>query len=131
MATYRLWIGDEDYGTAAERQAKMWLAYHQQLYPDELARIEPVADDSPVFIKDVFRGEGRTEDDPRVFPPLPPGHPAIWEPCGLCGRTFIAGDLTMLIPKERWKPGSSMTVESALVHQHCYEAGVNALTKLR
>ncbi len=62
--------------------------------------------------------------NPRVFEPLAPGHPAIWEPCGICGVTFIAGDVTMLIPKEQWKPGSGMTVEGALVHRRCYETAM-------
>lgn len=129
--TFRLWIGDEDYGTAAESQARAWLAYHTRTYPLEPARIEEVADDAPVFLP--------KDDDPRVFEPLAPGHPAIWEPCGLCGVTFIAGDVTMLVPKEQWaarasdphsavrKPGSGMTVEGALVHRRCYETARRVL----
>jgi hypothetical protein len=129
MSVFRLWIGDEDYGTAAERQAKMWLAYHKQVYPNEPARIEEVADDAPMFIKDVFRGERVSDDGPRVFPPLAPGHPAIWEPCGLCGATFVAGDVTLLIPRERWTPGSGMTFEGALVHQRCYKMAMRVPRK--
>jgi ketosteroid isomerase-like protein len=46
--TYRLWIGPEDFGTAAERQAKAWLEVARM--HDSDARIEPVADDAPVFL---------------------------------------------------------------------------------
>jgi hypothetical protein len=49
--TFRLWIGDEDYGTAGERPARLWLAYQQEHYPGEPARIEEVPDDAPVFLK--------------------------------------------------------------------------------
>jgi len=67
------------------------------------------------------------EDDPRVFEPLAPGHPAIWEPCGICRETFVAGDVTMLVPKNAWTPGSGMTVEGALVHRGCYETAKRVL----
>jgi hypothetical protein len=46
----RLWIGDEDYGTAGDRQADLWLQAHRERYPDQPARIEPVPDDAPVFL---------------------------------------------------------------------------------
>jgi hypothetical protein len=67
------------------------------------------------------------DDDPRVFEPLAPGHPAIWEPCGMCDVTFVAGDVTMLVPKNAWTPGSGMTVEGALVHRRCYAAAKRVL----
>jgi hypothetical protein len=49
---YRLWVGDEDYGTASEKAAKMWLAYYEERYPTDGARIEPVSDDAPVFLSE-------------------------------------------------------------------------------
>jgi hypothetical protein len=48
---YRLWVGEEDYGTCAEKPAKMWLAYWTTNYPYENARIEEVPDDAPLFLK--------------------------------------------------------------------------------
>jgi hypothetical protein len=48
--TYRLWCEGEDYGTAGERQAQMWLTQQRAQYADEEAHIEPVADDAPVFL---------------------------------------------------------------------------------
>jgi hypothetical protein len=46
----RLWIGNEDYGTAGDEQAELWLAYQRERYPDVVARIETVADDAPLFL---------------------------------------------------------------------------------
>jgi hypothetical protein len=48
---YRLWVGEEDFGTAAERQAKLWLQAAAERHPGELVFIEPVDANAPVFLK--------------------------------------------------------------------------------
>jgi hypothetical protein len=46
---YRLWDGDEDFGTATEKAARMWLEVALKYNPD--AHIEPVDANAPVFLK--------------------------------------------------------------------------------
>jgi hypothetical protein len=50
VSLYRLWQDGEDYGTASEWVAGMWLSYVQEAYPCTDARIEKVPDDAPVFL---------------------------------------------------------------------------------
>ena len=49
----RLWIGDEDYGTASDYVANLWLGYARERGDD--ARTETVPDDAPVFLGGVDR----------------------------------------------------------------------------
>lgn len=61
--------------------------------------------------------EPHNEED-RVFPALAPDNPAIGTECGVCDEPFVAGDVTMLIPKERPRLGQTL-VEAALCHERC------------
>jgi hypothetical protein len=48
---HRLYVGGEDYGTASDRVAEMWLEHYREKHPDESPRIEPCGDDEPVFLR--------------------------------------------------------------------------------
>jgi hypothetical protein len=45
---YRLCVGNEDFGTAGEEVARVWLVIRER-YPDYNVRIEPVGSAAPTF----------------------------------------------------------------------------------
>lgn len=109
-------------GTAAqlERNARRLAARHRAAVCDAegnllpQARIEFIWPDSPADNKTFEPGD--FEQD--VMPPLKPDHPAVGMECGVCDERFVADDVTMLIPKERPKPGETL-VEMVLCHERC------------
>lgn len=72
----RLWIGEEDYGIAADKQAQMWLDYHRERYPDEPAHLEDVADDAPPFLPKAVVNPVRCGS---AGSPVPPLWQRLWE----------------------------------------------------
>jgi hypothetical protein len=63
----------------------------------------------------------------RRFPPLPRGHPASGESCGICTRAIQAGDETTLIPNEPVpEEGRAQTVEGLICHWACVAEAMRA-----
>ena len=66
----------------------------------------------------------------RVFGPKIADHPSIGTPCPICGRQFVTGDLTTLVPigpaddenQAKRAAGRAYTSEAREVHANCENA---------